>query len=106
MGVWPSYFSWLFHGAKICNAKSFEHQYVCRGRLHTLAGFNKPKNQDPRKNMGAAAHLIRGSSDGRFSITCAVKEVSQQEIENVMDGKDIYYVPNPHAWAVDQPREI
>ena len=59
------------------------------------AGFNKPKNQDPRKNMGAAAHLIRGSSDGRFSITCAVKEVSQQEIENVMDGKEIYYVPNP-----------
>lgn len=33
--------------------------------------------------MGAAAHLIHGSSDGRFSITYAVREISQAEIESV-----------------------
>ena len=32
---------------------------------------------------GAAAHLIHGSSDGRFMITYAVKEISQQEIADV-----------------------
>ena len=70
--------------------------------------------------MGAAAHLIHGSSDGRFTITYAVKEISQQEIAdagfqpasydeltkkydpkmlkygyNTVDGEDIYFIPNP-----------
>ena len=36
--------------------------------------------------MGAAAHLIHGSSDGRFSIAYAVKDVTCEEI---------YYIPNP-----------
>ena len=91
-----------------------------RGRLHTLKTFNKPESQDLRDNMGAAAHLIHGSSDGRFTITYAVKEITQQEIVNVgfrsasydelakqydpetlhygyntVDGEEIYYIPNP-----------
>lgn len=91
-----------------------------RGRLHTLEPFNKPESQDLRDNMGAAAHLIHGSSDGRFTITYAVKEITQQEIVNVgfrsasydelakqydpetlhygyntVDGEEIYYIPNP-----------
>ena len=95
-------------------------KYGYRGRLHTLEEFNKPENQDLRDNMGAAAHLIHGSSDGRFSITYAVKEISQAEIEsvgfrsasydelvkkydpeklhygyNTVDGEEIYYIPNP-----------
>ena len=70
--------------------------------------------------MGAAAHLIHGSSDGRFSITYAVKEISKQEIKsvgflsasydelakkydpeklhygyNTVGGEEIYYIPNP-----------
>lgn len=48
-------------------------KYGYRGRLHTLEEFNKPENQDLRDNMGAAAHLIHGSSDGRFTITYAVQ---------------------------------
>ena len=54
-----------------------------RGRLHTLEEFRKPENADLRDNMGAAAHLIHGSSDGRFSITYAVRNISRTEIEGV-----------------------
>ena len=95
-------------------------KYGYKGRLHTLEEFNKPENQDLRDNMGAAAHLIHGSSDGRFSITYAVREISQAEIEsvgfrsasydelakkydpeklhygyNTVGGEEIYYIPNP-----------
>lgn len=44
-------------------------------------------NEELRNNLGAAAHLIHGSSEGRFSITyCPGKEpenLTRQEIENV-----------------------
>ena len=71
--------------------------------------------------MSAAAHLIHGSSDGRFTITYAVKNITREEIEEVAfraadydemvkrydpeklqygcntlpDGEKIYYIPNP-----------
>ena len=95
-------------------------KYGYRGRLHTLSQFEKPENADLRENMGAAAHLIHGSSDGRFTITYAVRDISKQEIEavgfraadyeameekynphrlkygyNTVDGEEIYYIPNP-----------
>ena len=95
-------------------------KYGYRGRLRTLDAFGKPENADLRENMGAAAHLIHGSSDGRFSITYAVKEITQREIAdvgftpasydelakkydpeklrcgyNTVDGEEIYYIPNP-----------
>ncbi|MBQ7161255.1 MAG: DUF2088 domain-containing protein [Clostridia bacterium] len=95
-------------------------KYGYRGRLHTLEEFNKPENTDLRGNMGAAAHLIHGSSDGRFSITYAVRDITKEEIEsvgfrsadygemikkydpeklkygyNTVDGEEIYYIPNP-----------
>jgi len=96
-------------------------KYGYRGRLHTLEEFRKPENQDLRDNMGAAAHLIHGSSDGRFSITYSVKDITRKEIESVgfgsedyatmasrydpekltygyntlPDGEEIYYIPNP-----------
>lgn len=96
-------------------------KYGYRGRLHTLEQFEKPENQDLRDNMGAAAHLIHGSSDGRFTITYAVKKITQEEVESVgfraadydemvkrydptklqygyntlPDGEKIYYIPNP-----------
>ena len=96
-------------------------KYGYRGRIHTLEEFKKPENTDLRENMGAAAHLIHGSSDGRFSITYAVKNISQEEIASVgfnpasydelssrydpsklsygyntlPDGEEIYYIPNP-----------
>lgn len=95
-------------------------KYGYRGRLNTLAAFGQPENSDLRANMGAAAHLIHGSSDGRFQITYAVKRISKEEIEsvgfeaadyddmirrydpskltygyNTVDGEEIYYIPNP-----------
>ena len=95
-------------------------KYGYRGRLHTLEEFRKPENQDLRDNMGAAAHLIHGSSDGRFSVTYAVRDISQAEIAgvgfrpasydeliqtynpktlrygyNTVDGEEIYFIPNP-----------
>ncbi|MBQ6019523.1 MAG: DUF2088 domain-containing protein [Clostridia bacterium] len=95
-------------------------KYGYRGRLHTLEEFKKPENADLRENMGAAAHLIHGSSDGRFTITYAVKEITQEEIAsvgfraadydetakkydpeklkygyNTVDGEEIYFIPNP-----------
>lgn len=95
-------------------------KYGYRGRLQTLKAFYRAENQDLRDNMGAAAHLIHGSSDGRFSITYAVKNISQEEIAqvgfrpasydamaerydpkklhngwNTVDGEEIYYIPNP-----------
>jgi nickel-dependent lactate racemase len=79
-------------------------------------------------NLGAAAHLIHGSSEGRFNITYAPGELTRQEIEgagfayaelndvlkrynpahlkdgiNILpDGEEIYYISNPAIglWAV------
>ncbi len=80
-----------------------------------------------QNNLSAAAHLIHGSSDGLFSITYAVKNISREEIEGVNfnymsydeavlkydpeklkdgyntldDGEEIYYISNPALglWA-------
>ncbi|MCJ7691948.1 MAG: hypothetical protein MUO22_00845, partial [Sedimentisphaerales bacterium] len=40
-------------------------------------------NQDLQKNKSVTAHLIHGSSEGRFNITYAVKKLTQSEIEKV-----------------------
>ena len=58
-------------------------KYGYRGRIRILEEFNKPENQDLRDNMGAAAHLIHGSSDDRFTITYAVEKITQEEIAGV-----------------------
>ena len=96
-------------------------KYGYRGRINTLEQFEKPENRDLRENMGAAAHLIHGSSDGRFEITYAVKNISEEEVRSVgfnavdydeaikrynpetlqcgyntlPDGEEIYFIPNP-----------
>ena len=83
------------------------------------------ENEELRKNLSAAAHLIHGSSEGRFSVTyCPGKSdenLSQTEIESVgfkyadidevtsiynpetlkdgynimADGEEIFYISNP-----------
>ena len=95
-------------------------KYGYKGRLHTLEVFQRDDAADLRANMGAAAHLIHGSSDGRFSITYCVKDISKEEIEsvgfkaadydemarkydpakleygsNTVDGEEVYFIPNP-----------
>ena len=94
-------------------------KYGYRGRLQILQDFKE--NEDLQQNMGAAAHLIHGSSDGRFKITYAVKNISLEEVEGVgfaaadygemvrrydpeklaygyntlPDGEEVYFIPNP-----------
>ena len=94
-------------------------KYGYRGRLQVLDAFRK--NQDLQENMGTAAHLIHGSTDGRFTVTYAVKQISLDEIRSVHfqaasyeemikrydpekleygwntmnDGEEIFYIPNP-----------
>ena len=95
-------------------------KYGYMGRLNILEAFNKADNKDLRENMGGAAHLIHGSSDGRFSITYAVKKISEEEVKAVgfkaascdemakvydsaklkpgfqmVNGEEIYYIHNP-----------
>ncbi len=40
-------------------------------------------NDDLRANLSAAAHLIHGSSEGRFGITYCPGKLSREEIESV-----------------------
>lgn len=79
------------------------------------------ERDDLKANMSVAAHLIHGSSDGRFHITYAVKEISEEEVRSVgfasasfdemaaryapeklkdgwnilPDGEEVYYISNP-----------
>lgn len=84
------------------------------------------KNQDLANDLSAAAHLIHGSSEGRFKITYCPGALSRQEIKSVgyeysdlnemskrynpaklkygfsmVDGEEIFFVPNPGLglWA-------
>ena len=58
-------------------------KYGYRGRKAVLELFQKPECEDLRANMGAAAHLIHGSSDGRFTVTYAVQPEIREQIEGV-----------------------
>ncbi|MDR1095605.1 MAG: lactate racemase domain-containing protein [Spirochaetaceae bacterium] len=78
------------------------------------------KNGDLQNNLSAAAHLIHGSSDGRFSITYCTCYLTRAEVEsvnfqyrpyeeatvlydpgnlypgfNTVNGEEIYFIPNP-----------
>jgi nickel-dependent lactate racemase len=50
-----------------------------------VLGFVK-NNEDLRNNLSAAAHLIHGSSENRFSITYCPGHLTKQEIESVNFG--------------------
>lgn len=56
-------------------------KYGYRGTPYTLAQVEK--NKDLKENLSAAAHLIHGSSEGRFSITYCPGYLSREEIEGV-----------------------
>lgn len=100
-------------------------KYGYKGTPHTLEATNA--NADLQENLGASAHLIHGSSEGRFSITyCPGPDMSREEIEgvgfayaslddvmakydvkslkdgwNTVNGEEIYYISNPALglWA-------
>jgi nickel-dependent lactate racemase len=94
-------------------------KYGYRGTPETLKSLKQ--NEDLQRNLGAAAHLIHGSSEGRFSITYCPGSLTRQEIESVnfryhdladmlkiydpkkltdgfnrmADGEEIFYISNP-----------
>ncbi len=94
-------------------------KYGYRGTPATLAALKE--NEELRNNLSAAAHLIHGSSEGRFSVTYCPGHLTQQEIESVNfkygdlsqalkkynpeklkdgfnklpDGEEIFYISNP-----------
>ncbi|HOO99710.1 MAG TPA: D-mannonate epimerase, partial [Bacteroidales bacterium] len=94
-------------------------KYGYRGTPATMAALRG--NKELEENLSAAAHLIHGSSEGRFSITYCPGHLTREEIESVNfiygdlsemtarynpeklrdgfntmpDGEDIYYISNP-----------
>ena len=56
-------------------------KYGYRGTPHTLRMVDE--NADLAAELGAAAHLIHGSSEGRFKITWCPGNLSREEIEGV-----------------------
>ena len=100
-------------------------KYGYRGTPTTMK--NVRETDDLPKNLSAAAHLIHGSSEGRFSITYCPGKLSREEIEGVgyrwadlaamqsrynpaklkdgwndlPDGERIFYISNPALglWA-------
>ncbi len=101
-------------------------KYGYKGTPHTLEAT--AANKDLQENLGASAHLIHGSSEGRFKITyCPGNGMTKEEIESVgfaygnleealerypivkmedgwnmlLDGEEVYYISNPALglWA-------
>jgi nickel-dependent lactate racemase len=56
-------------------------KYGYRGTPATLAAVKA--NAELKNNLSAAAHLIHGSSEGRFNITYCPGQLTRQEIEGV-----------------------
>ena len=71
--------------------------YVGRKKVLELV----KENEDLKKNLSVAAHLIHGSSDDRFSITYAVDKLSKEEVSAVNFGyaalQEAYELFNPES---------
>ena len=99
-------------------------KYGYHGTPATLEAVNA--NADLANDLGAAAHLIQGSSEGRFAIKWCPGQLSKEEVESVgfefgdlktmlaryrpqmlrhgynhVDGEEVYFIPNPGLglWA-------
>ena len=98
--------------------------YVGREQVLKLVA----ENEDLKNNLSVAAHLIHGSSDGRFSITYCAGGLTKEEVEgaafryvpyeemakkydpavltdgfHTVDGEEIFYISNPALglWVCD-----
>lgn len=110
-------------GVKHCGedstADSLIRRYGYRGRDFVLEQTRK--NEELQSNLSAAAHLIHGSSDGRFKITWCAGGMTPEEVRSVgydymdpahvlknndltswrdgwnqsSDGEEVFYVSNP-----------
>ncbi|MGB4338447.1 MAG: lactate racemase domain-containing protein [Bacillota bacterium] len=114
--------------------RHFGEDAVVDGLIRKYGYFGTPKtleavrnNEDLRGSLSAAAHLIHGSSEGRFRIVYSPGHLTREEIEgvgfeympveealsrydpgalkdgfNTVDGEEIFYVSNPALglWAL------
>ena len=103
-------------------------KYGYVGREKVLELVDAPENEDLRANLSVAAHLIHGSSDGRFKITYCAGKLTEEEVRgaafnyapyeemaakydptklvdgfNTVDGEEIFYISNPALglWVCD-----
>lgn len=103
-------------------------KYGYVGRENVLKLVEAPENEDLRQNLSVAAHLIHGSSDGRFKITYCAGKLTEEEVRgaafnymsyeeasakydptklvdgfNTVDGEEIFYISNPALglWVCD-----
>jgi len=103
-------------------------KYGYVGRENVLKLIEAPENEDLRQNLSVAAHLIHGSSDGRFNITYCAGKLTEEEVRgaafhyipydeisakydpaklkdgiNIVDGEEIFYISNPALglWVCD-----
>ncbi|NLE12729.1 MAG: DUF2088 domain-containing protein [Clostridiales bacterium] len=74
-------------------------KYGYVGRENVLQLVKEEANDDLRANMSVAAHLIHGSSDGRFSVTYATALLTREEVE----GAAFKYMPYGEAVAKYDP---
>ena len=99
-------------------------KYGYRGTPATLEAVTA--NADLAADLGAAAHLIHGSSEGRFTVRWCPGHLSKEDVERVgfvygdlktmltrynpqklhhgynhVDGEDVFFIPNPGLglWA-------
>ena len=95
-------------------------KYGYCGREKVLELVDKPECDDLRENLSVAAHLIHGSSDGRFHITYCTTHLTEDAVRGVcfgympyeeaakkydpavltdgyheIDGEKIFYISNP-----------
>lgn len=75
-------------------------KYGYVGRMKVLEHYKA--NRDLQDNLSAAAHLIHGSSDGRFSITYAVEKLTKEEVEGV----NFKYMPLKEAYQKYDPERL
>lgn len=73
------------------------------GYIGTKAIMEKvAEGGDLAKNRSAASHLIHGSSNGRFRITYATKQLTKEEVESV----NFKYMPYDEAIALYPPDKL
>lgn len=99
--------------------------YVGRERVLELV----KESVELRRNLSVAAHLIHGSSDGKFSVTYCTGDLTREEVEgvgyrfapidemlgkydvsrlkdgyNTVDGEEIYYISSPALglWMLEE----
>ena len=60
------------------------------------------ENEDLKNNLSVAAHLIHGSSDGRFNITYCTEKLTEEEVR----GAGFNYMPYEEASKIYDPKKL